>query len=234
MICQKKKIINKNFYYASNKILQPIRDKNKIKNIKEYEEILESIISKENINKFKKICKSILIKNENIKYQITNPLKYNIVDILLWLLYFLQYTKIDVYLEEENINDFSQKLKSKKKIIILRVKNKSEINKAEKIMNKYTKNNYIIKNYTTEIMSNISVIDNMEILNLNTIKKYINKPKNDDDILYEIFDLLDNELVMMIEWINENNILKKNINKIKKRIIIYFIKDNDAYFDIVK
>lgn len=51
----------------------------------------------------------------------------------------------------------------------------------------------------------------MKITNENILKKYLN---NNEKIQYhEIYDLLDNELVMMFDWINGNNNLNEYIKK---------------------
>lgn len=86
----KNSIKETDFYYVSSKTLQYIPNKKQMNNIIEYEIFLKCVMDNISINEFKKFAKSILCDNKNLKCQIMNS-KYNIVEILLWLLYFIDY-----------------------------------------------------------------------------------------------------------------------------------------------
>lgn len=78
-------------------------------------------------------------------------------------------------------------------------------------MSKYKNNNYVIMNNTNKIIDGIDIINNMKITNENVLKKYFNN--NEKIQYYEVYDLLDNELVMMFDWINGNNNLNEYMKK---------------------
>ena len=202
------KIIDNNFYYMSLNTLQKIRHKNKINNIQEYDNFLKCIMNESSIKEFKYFSKSVLINKYNLKCQIIDN-KCNIIFILTWLLYFLNYSKIDIDLNDEKICDYKKELNLKKKIIILRCKSEIDIKKANDIMSKYNNNNFIIINKTKKIIENINIINNFNIINKNGLKKYFNDEENitNDDV----YKLLDNELVILFDWINGKNNLNEYI-----------------------
>ena len=203
-------ILYNNFNYISSNTKQIIRKENKINNILEYEEFLNSIMDESSINIFKNFAKSVLCDNKNLKCQIMNCEYNNIVEILLWLLYFIDYHKISINFKNEKIEDYKKELKLKKKIILLYVKTESEKKKALDIISKYKNNNYVIMNNTYKIIDGINVINNIKITNENVLKKYFNN-NNEKIEYYEVYDLLDHELVMMFDWINGNNNLNEYI-----------------------
>lgn len=209
-----KKIINNNFYSLFSSAVPYINNnKNKIKNTIEYEILLNSLMSVSDLIQFKKMCKSVLIKNENIKCQILNPNECNLLNIFLWLLYKLNYTKIDINLKNDNVNNYKQTLSMKKKIIIIHAHNEIDISNAIKIMNKYPNNNYIINNHTATKIEYIYVVCNFNISkhNINIITQYTKNKDNIENIKYEIYDLLDTELILMVDWICECDILKNTL-----------------------
>ena len=196
------------FYYGSSTTLQYIPNKKQINNIDEYEKFLNCVMDIKSINEFKNFAKSVLCENKNLKCQIMKP-GYNIVEILLWLMYFIDYAKISINFENNTISDYKKELKFKKKIIILYVKSESDKIKAVNIMSKYN-NNYVIINNTNKQIDEINIIENMTIKDIKNLKKYFNNNDNLQD--YEVYDLLEKELVMLFDWINGNN----NLNEYMK------------------
>lgn len=212
-------IINNNFNYVSDKGPTPIPHKKKIKNINEYEQIITELTNKESVKIFKKFCKSVLQKNKYIKCVINNANEYNLIDIFLWTLYHLDYTRIQIDLEKDKLNDFKNELKINKKVIVLFINNESEIKKAYKIIDEYSDCNIIVKNFTKKKINELEIIDNISFENKNLlVKQYIDDYENTslNAKQISIYNLLDKELVMLLDWINNNHILNDVILKINK------------------
>ena len=217
-----KNIIENNFYYISSHNIRCLNrtkakgQKKDIENIIEYEELITELTNKNTVKIFKMLCRSILIKNEGVKCIINDAKQLNLIGILCWLLYHINYNTIEIDMSNYKINDLKNGLKKEKKVIILRVKHDYEFKKAIDIVNKYPNENIIIKNYSEIKMNNFSVLVNISIKNYKLIEKYMDINK---DIYYDIYDLLDREFVILIDWINNNdmlqNIFKKNDYKYK-------------------